>query len=160
MTLNIRKAERGDIVALCGLMAELSGHPISAEGMLDRLEFVEKSPYDSLFVCEEDGRILGAMAFRIRENIEEVSRFGEVSVMVVFPEARRKGVGRFMMRHAEKLARELGCIGTWLVSGFGREEQAHNFYKRLGYETTGYRFVKLFGEAHDKLRTNPATRIS
>lgn len=145
MTLSMRKAERGDIVALCGLMTELSGHPISAEGMLDRLQFVEKSPYDSLFVCVEDGLILGAMAFRIRENIEEVSRFGEVSVMVVFPEARRKGVGRFMMRHAEKLARELGCIGTWLVSGFGREEQAHHFYKRLGYETTGYRFVKLFG---------------
>ena len=43
----------------------------------------------------------------------------------------------------EKLAEELGCIGTWLTSGFGREEAAHNFYKRLGYQINGYRFIKL-----------------
>jgi len=49
-----------------------------------------------------------------------------------------------MMRYAEKLARERNCIGTWLVSGYGREEQAHIFYKELGYEINGYRFVKLF----------------
>ncbi len=49
-----------------------------------------------------------------------------------------------MMQYAEKLAREMGCQGTWLVSGFAREEDAHKFYKRLGYQTTGYRFVKLF----------------
>ena len=46
------------------------------------------------------------------------------------------------MEYAEELAKESNCIGTWLVSGFGREEQAHIFYKALGYEITGYRFVK------------------
>lgn len=35
-------------------------------------------------------------------------------------------------------------IGTWLVSGFAREQEAHKFYQRIGYGTTGYRFVKLF----------------
>ena len=49
-----------------------------------------------------------------------------------------------MMQYAEKLAREMGCQVTWLVSGFAREEDAHKFYQRLGYQTTGYRFVKLF----------------
>jgi hypothetical protein len=42
------------------------------------------------------------------------------------------------------LAKDQGCIGTWLVSGFGREELAHIFYKDLGYKINGYRFVKLF----------------
>ncbi len=51
------------------------------------------------------------------------------------------------MDFAEKLARDQGCIGTWLVSGFGREEEAHHFYRALGYEITGYRFVKKFGFA-------------
>jgi GNAT superfamily N-acetyltransferase len=46
------------------------------------------------------------------------------------------------MAFAEQLARNRGCKGTWLVSGFGRDEEAHQFYKRLGYEATGYRFVK------------------
>lgn len=52
-------------------------------------------------------------------------------------------VGRQLIDYAESLADSYNCIGTWLVSGFGREEQAHNFYKSLGYITTGYRFVKL-----------------
>jgi hypothetical protein len=48
------------------------------------------------------------------------------------------------MGYAEKLSFEKGCIGTWLVSGFGREEEAHHFYKELGNNITGYRFIKRF----------------
>ena len=36
------------------------------------------------------------------------------------------------------------CLGLWLVSGFGREEEAHRFYRRCGFEATGCRFVKRF----------------
>jgi GNAT superfamily N-acetyltransferase len=144
MPLTIRQALREDIPHLCRLMKELSGHEISQEEMNNRLEFVDGSSFDSLYVCEENDVILGLLGFRIRENLEEVSKYGEISVIVVDSDARRKGVGRFLMNYAEKLASEKGCIGTWLVSGFGREEQAHQFYKELGYEVTGYRFVKRF----------------
>jgi N-acetylglutamate synthase-like GNAT family acetyltransferase len=144
MSLSIRTAEQNDIAVLCNLMEELSGHAISPEQMANRLQFVEESKFDSLFVCEEDERILGLLGFRIRENLEEASRFGEISVIVVYPHDRHKGVGRFMMQYAEKLARELGCIGTWLVSGSGREEKSHEFYKQLGYQINGYRFIKIF----------------
>ena len=144
MAMNIRKAEKNDITALSSLMTDLSRHLVTLDDMLNRLQLVAESPIDSLYVCKENGKILGLLGFRIRENIEEVSRFGEVSALVVNADDRLKGVGRYMMEYAEKLAKELGCKGTWLVSGFAREEQAHKFYKRLGYVTTGYRFVKLF----------------
>ncbi|GAX90228.1 hypothetical protein EFBL_1854 [Effusibacillus lacus] len=140
----LRKATRQDLPKLAELMSQLSGHLTTPTDMENRLRFIDESPFDLLFVCEEDGAVLGLMSFRIRENLEEVSRFGEVSAVVVDPGARRKGVGRFMMEYAEQLAREQGCIGTWLVSGFGREEEAHKFYKEMGYEVTGYRFVKRF----------------
>ncbi len=143
MSLSIRKAEQKDTLALCSLMGELSSYAITPDQIMDRLQFVEESKFDSLFVCEEDGNILGLLGFRIRENLEEVSRFGEVSAIVVNTNNRHKGVGRFMIEYAEKLAEELGCIGTWLTSGFGREEAAHNFYKKLGYKINGYRFIKL-----------------
>jgi N-acetylglutamate synthase-like GNAT family acetyltransferase len=144
MSLSIRKAEQNDIKALCSLMQELSGHAISANQMVNRLEFIEESKVDSLFVCEKDRKIVGLLGFRIRENLEELSRFGEISAIVVNSNDRRKDVGRFMMDYAEKLAREFKCKGMWLVSGFGREKEAHKFYKQLGYQTTGYRFVKPF----------------
>ncbi len=144
MSLTIRKALEADIPILCTLMEQLSGHAIDNKQMLNRLQMIEESKIDYLYVCEEDGEILGLLSFRIRENVEEVSRFGEIAAIVVDPEQRKKGVGKFMMDYAENLAQEMGCIGTWLVSGFGREEEAHKFYKRLGYEINGYRFVKRF----------------
>lgn len=144
MMLSMRKAEMRDIEVLCDLMTELAGHTLSREGMLDRLEHVENSDIDYLFICEENGDIQGLLGLRIRVNLEEVSKFGEISAIVVRPESRKKGVGRYMMEYADKQARDLGCIGMWLVSGFGREEEAHNFYKRLGYEINGYRFIRPF----------------
>ena len=87
------------------------------------------------------------MSFRIRENVEENSRFGEIAVIVVKSQSRNMGIGKKLMEYAEQLAHEKDCIGTWLVSGFGREEQAHSFYKELGYKMTGYRFVKHFERA-------------
>jgi len=144
MSMSVRKAIKGDIAELSSLMTDLSRHHVTPDEILNRLQLVAESPIDSLFVCEENGKILGLLGFRIRENIDEISRFGEVSALVVNADDRLKGAGRYMMEYAEKLAKELGCKGTWLVSGFAREEQAHKFYKRFGYQTTGYRFVKLF----------------
>ncbi|MCL6625705.1 MAG: GNAT family N-acetyltransferase [Alicyclobacillus shizuokensis] len=123
--------------------------------MEERIEFVSNSAFDSLYVCHEDQKVLGLLGFRIRENLEESSRYGEVSLIVVDQGARRQGVGRFLMDFAEKLARDQGCIGTWLVSGFGREEEAHHFYKALGYEITGYRFVKKFGFTPENEHVSP-----
>ena len=140
----MRKAESRDVKVLCDLMKGLSGHAISPAQMRNRLQMVEDSKIDSLFVCEENKEIVGLLGFRIRENLEEKSRFGEISAVVVDTVKRRNGVGRFMMEHAEKLAKEYGCKGMWLVSGFAREEEAHKFYKQLGYTITGYRFVKSF----------------
>jgi GNAT superfamily N-acetyltransferase len=140
----IREAGPGDVEALHHLMKELGGREVTSDQMMDRLEFVEESKSDSLFVCEEGGDILGLLGFRIRENLEEVSRFGEISAIVVKPEHRRRGIGSLMMDFAEKLAKDNGCLGTWLVSGFGKEAESHPFYNRFGYEINGYRFVKLF----------------
>jgi ribosomal protein S18 acetylase RimI-like enzyme len=124
-------------------MTDLAGHPISSDDMINRLQFVSENKSESLFVCEEGNKIIGLLGFRIRENLEEVSRFGEISAIVVNSEDKRQGVGRFMMAYAENLAKDLGCKGTWLVSGFGRELEAPKFYKNIGYKKTGYRFVKL-----------------
>ncbi|NJK84669.1 MAG: GNAT family N-acetyltransferase [Bacteroidales bacterium] len=138
----IRKAESKDINPIQYLFKELTGHDISYDDVVNRLNYIESSSIDSLYVYEQNNRVIGVLGFRIRENIEENSRFGEISVIVVDQAFRNHGIGRQLMNYAEKLAEGLNCIGTWLVSGFGREETAHDFYKSLGYKTTGYRFVK------------------
>lgn len=140
----IREARKDDAVWLRGLMEQLSGQTTTVEDVLDRLQFIENSKIDFMFVYEDEGRVLGLMAFRIRENIEKVSKYGEISAIVVDENYRGRGIGRLMVEYAETLAKEMGCTGTWLVSSLHREKDAHKFYKHLGYEITGYRFVKLF----------------
>jgi N-acetylglutamate synthase-like GNAT family acetyltransferase len=142
MPFMIRTAEQKDIPDLGILFSDLSGHTVPEEDVLNRLRWVETSAIDKLYVYEEDRHVLGALAFRIRENIEERSRYGEISVLIIKEEARNSGIGRKLMAFAEKRAKDLNCKGTWLVSGFGREEEAHKFYKTLGYTINGYRFVK------------------
>jgi len=145
MEIQIRKASKNDIKGLCRLMEQLNGRPLLPEEMERRLDFIEGSPTEELYVCAETagaGALLGALGFRLRENIENMSRYGEVSLLVTDRKVRRRGVGRSLMAFAEHLAAERGCIGTWLASGMGRVNEAHVFYKSLGYEVTGYRFVK------------------
>ncbi|MBO1580089.1 GNAT family N-acetyltransferase [Bacillus sp. XF8] len=143
MTFHIRKATVNDKESLCSLTKELKGSSISHEDMENRLQFVEMSPFDFLYVYEEDNHIYGFLGFRIRENLEDVTRYGEISIISVDSTARRKGIGQILMDYAEQLAKKHNCIGTWLVSGTQRKE-AHPFYKKLGYEVNGYRFVKYF----------------
>ncbi|WP_369899862.1 N-acetyltransferase family protein [Bacillus manliponensis] len=143
MTSYIRAATERDIEALCSLVQELKGSSISHTDMQNRLQFVQISPFDFLYVYEEGENILGLLGFRIRENLEDVTRYGEISIISVDSDARRKGIGQCLMSYAEQLAKEHNCIGTWLVSGLHRQE-AHPFYKQLGYEVNGYRFVKYF----------------
>lgn len=139
----IREMEFKDIPEACNLMYELTGHEISEDGMRNRLELVKSSPIDELYVCEINVVMQGVLGFRIRENIEEVSRFGEISILVTSSSSRRIGIGKAMMEYVDKWAKEKGCIGTWLVSELDRVE-AHRFYKSLGYKINGYRFIKPF----------------
>jgi GNAT superfamily N-acetyltransferase len=64
-----------------------------------------------------------------------------VELLVVPEYLRGGGVGSELMKAAERIALERGCVGVWLdTHGF----QAPGFYKALGYE--------LFGEIADHPR--------
>jgi GNAT superfamily N-acetyltransferase len=140
----IRPMHAGDIPPVCVMVEQLTGHAISADAMAGRLQWAVDSPFDWLFVAELDEQVCGLLGFRLRERIEHPSRYGEISVLVTDTAVRRHGVGRALVDYAEQMARDHACCGTWLVSGFKRKDEAHRFYSALGYDITGYRFVKLF----------------
>jgi len=142
----IRKAEVQDIPSLCMLISELGGKPITQEDMIDRLSMTKNSDTDTMYVYESDDQVKGVLVFRIHENIREVSRYGEIGIIVVHSSEKRKGIGKRLMTFAEELAKQLNCKGTYLISGFARKDEAHRFYLELGYEITGYRFVKSFDD--------------
>lgn len=139
----IRRASKSDAPQLAVLMGQLTGNTVTENDMINRLEYVSKTFLEELYVYDENGVVLGILGFRVRECIEEVNRYGEVSVLVTDEAHHHNGIGKALIDFAEDHAREAGCNGTWLISGLGREEQAHSFYKKMGYQVTGYLFEKV-----------------
>ncbi|EGD59200.1 GCN5-related N-acetyltransferase [Novosphingobium nitrogenifigens DSM 19370] len=57
-----------------------------------------------------------------------------VELLAVPEEARGGGHGRALMAEAERIAREVGCVGIWLDT---YEFQARGFYEKLGFTLFG-----------------------
>ncbi len=104
----MRAMEARDIEAARCLLAQLSGYEMTPDEMRDRLDYANASPIDWLFVCEVDGVVRGVLGFRLREQLERVSRYGEIYMIVADEHVRRQGVGRVMMDFAEQFARTHG----------------------------------------------------
>jgi N-acetylglutamate synthase-like GNAT family acetyltransferase len=142
--LTIRECTESDLDDVRRLYIQLTGRETSQKTVEERFEYFRRSAVEFLFVAEKRGKVAGLCGFRIRENVEDDTRYGEISVLVVDESIRRQGIAAQFVKFAESLAREKECIGLWLVSGFGREEYAHEFYKQQGFTVNGYRFVKTF----------------
>lgn len=143
--ITVRPSKLEDLTAIATLMSGFTGEEMSLSDAANRFQLIAADPDQELLVAGAGPEVVGLLAFRIRHNLESVSHFGEIASIIVDERWRNRGVGRQLIDRAEVLARERGCLGMWLVSGFGREEEAHKFYHRLGFEQTGVRLVRLFG---------------
>jgi ribosomal protein S18 acetylase RimI-like enzyme len=65
--------------------------------------------------------------------------------LAVRVEAPRGGIGRALVEEMEKEAARRGCRLIFLTTAVRREEDAHAFYERIGFEETGRRFSKRLG---------------
>ncbi|HLI77212.1 MAG TPA: GNAT family N-acetyltransferase [Acidobacteriaceae bacterium] len=72
-----------------------------------------------------------------------------IDFLVVPAPLRGTGLGTRLMRQAEAIARERGCIGVWLDTF---SFQALPFYRKLGYS--------VFGELRDYPRGNSRTWLA
>jgi GNAT superfamily N-acetyltransferase len=139
----LKELDWSDFSFLKEIISEFNGQMISDSDLQNRITFIMNSPVDQLYICIHDNVKKGIVATRIRENIEENSKFLEISLIVTKKEFQKQNVGKQMILFCEEKAKALNCIGLWLVSGFGREEVAHQFYNKFGFTKTGYRFKKI-----------------
>ncbi|MEO8277260.1 MAG: GNAT family N-acetyltransferase [Thermoanaerobaculia bacterium] len=66
---------------------------------------------------------------------------GRLTALAVLPDFQGRGIGRALLRRCEEILSAAGVDRIELTSGSQRRE-AHDFYRRAGYEETGVRFVK------------------
>ncbi|GHC68602.1 GNAT family N-acetyltransferase [Limoniibacter endophyticus] len=87
-----------------------------------------------VFGAERDGELLGTVQLITGMPPNQHHRC-EIAKMIVHPRARRLGIGRALMNHALKCARELGKTLVTLDTRTG--DVAEPLYFSLGFEVAG-----------------------
>ena len=136
----IRDARRGDAEQTAPLLGAL-GYPTTPAQFARRFERLEAEPATWIYVAEADGRLVGLAGLRVLTLIERDEPVGRLIALVVGEDVRGMGVGRALVEHVEERARAAGCIQLD-VSWSDRREDAHAFYRRLGFADVSRRFVK------------------
>jgi GNAT superfamily N-acetyltransferase len=142
-SLRIRKARAADVAGVLALYAqpEIDDGDVLPVGEASRLlRRFDRYPDYTLFVAEQDGRIVGSFALLIMDNIGHLGApSGIVEDVVVDPALHGRGIGQAMMRFAIARCREKRCYKLMLSSN-AKRERAHAFYESLGFERHGYSF--------------------
>jgi len=136
--MRVRDAEPGDAAGLARLLTDL-GYPVEEDAVRARLAAVRDE--SRVLVAEEGGPPAGVVASHRLPVLEHDRPVCLVTVLVVAPGMRRRGVGRLLMDAVERDAREAGC-GRVVVGTAHHRTSAHAFYRTRGYDDTGLRFQK------------------
>ena len=150
MSLEIRRATESDlpgILRLYGQPGLSDGAVLSVDAAAKLLRRIEAYPDYHLFVATAGGALVGTFALLIMDNLAHLGAPSAVVEDVCVDEGhRRGGVGRAMMALAMKRAAERGCYKLTLSSNIAREN-AHAFYRSLGFEQHGLSFRVTLGSS-------------
>ncbi len=126
--LTLRAAVAADLPALLDIEGRASHDPWGERAILSQLS----SEVGVSLVCEEDGRVLGSL------YLSCIPPEGEVLALAVLPEARRRGVGRFLLENAINMLKSRGACVLYLDV---RESNApaRALYAALGFRECGRR---------------------
>ena len=96
--------------------------------------------YQTLVACDGD-HIVGFIGTRAGPLYESDTRYGQIMALAVAADRQRCGVGRMLMQAAESILIHRGARVLVVTSGNHRTD-AHAFYEKDGYTSTGRRYTK------------------
>lgn len=133
----IRYAIDTDIPQMIPLLDQL-GYPADTQLLSERLRLYAAPEHYAVLVAELEGKVVGFVALAFTELFVSSGKRCRIESHVVDSAYRRKGIGRALVEHAERLAIERGCLGVELTASARREREGVNdFYRALGYDNDG-----------------------
>ena len=145
----IRTATKNDLARILELYQQLAIPPVDdtdkQDPVLDshRQAFADimALPGCEVIVAEEDGQVIGTSMLTIVPNLTHNGKsWIIVENVVVDNKCRRTGAGKLLMEYIKTKALETGCYKIQLMSDKRRVEEAHKFYKAIGYNDTAEGF--------------------
>ncbi|MFL5756083.1 MAG: GNAT family N-acetyltransferase [Chloroflexota bacterium] len=132
-TATIRPATAADAERIAALFTD-EGYPAGATDIATRLDRFSASD-SRVLVADNDGDLLGFIAFHIVPRFEHDAPFVRIVALVVDAGARERGIGRLLMTEVEHAGRESGAAFVEVTAGHHRPE-ARQLYETLGYDAT------------------------
>jgi len=140
--ITIREYVSSDLELLTELMEDL-GSPSSVGDMENRMKLIESNPNYFTFVATLNDKVVGMIGVRLNFTYTSNKIKTQISALVTKEEYQGQGVGKALINYIEDWTKSRGSDFLYLTSGIKEERvNAHEFYKKNGFEITGYRFVK------------------
>ena len=137
----IREATIEDAFAICNISCADLGYDCSCEFVSTRISNLDKGR-EKVFVAEVNGIVAGYIHAEKYQTLYFEPMINILG-LAVSSEFRRRGIGRMLLKRAERWANEVGIHKIRLNSGASRKE-AHLIYRAMGYnnEKGQIRFIK------------------
>jgi GNAT superfamily N-acetyltransferase len=133
-------ARPNDAPRLAELVSQL-GSPTTAAAVAVRLELLGAAESDRIVVAERDGDVVGLASLHVNQPLEYDEPAARVSAPVVDEHHRGCGIGEALVTELEPEARRRRCCLIYVTTA-ERRTDAQAFYRRIGFEETGWRFAK------------------
>ena len=140
---DLRSAMIADADDVARLLTEL-GYPCDIDDAAERIDAIAANDRQALVLARRDGMVCGLVALDFMYYLPLGTITCRVTALVVTPTAQGLGIGRQLLKEAERRARSGGAARIELTSGSQRTE-AHAFYRACGYKDSSVRFVKQLG---------------
>ena len=141
--VDLRSASLMDADDVAALLSAL-GYPCDREDASERIHAIIANDRQAMVLARCDGIVCGLIALDFMYYLPLGTTTCRITAMVVTPEAQGQGLGRQLLREAERRARVGGAARLEITSGSQRSD-AHAFYRACGYSDGTIRFVKHLG---------------
>ncbi|GAA4854235.1 GNAT family N-acetyltransferase [Luteimonas vadosa] len=142
---DLRSASLIDADDVAALLSEL-GYPCDARDAAARISAILENDRQALVVARCGGMVCGLIALDFMYYLPLDTTTCRITALVVSASAQGRGLGRQLLREAERRARAGGAARLEITSGSQRTD-AHAFYKACGYSDGTVRFIKRLGDA-------------
>jgi GNAT superfamily N-acetyltransferase len=139
LNTTIRLAEPRDAEAIAELLIEL-GYDVALDRVRDTLTTSSRDS-DPVFLALINDTIVAMIALHIARWIQLEKPIARIPAMIVRSKYQRRGIGRRLLERALAHARGLGC-GTIELTSANDRDDAHAFYRDMGFEQTSLRFKR------------------
>src|SRR5688500_3205490 len=142
MELLIRDVSTRDFDQIFGLLKQLwADKELDYEGMKKMFDHNLRAEDHFYIVACYGPQIVGFCSLTVKHNLWMQDFLGNVDEMIVEESYRGQAIGKRLMQRITEIALQQKCKRLELESSFHRE-QAHEFYKELGFEKRAFLFSK------------------